>query len=47
MLGQMCDDIAKAVRIADYAGNRVFNGDRLPSAEKIPSFSDESAVYIQ
>ena len=47
ILQQIRTDLADAVRVHEYATNRVFHEQALPSTKKVLSLSDGSAAYIQ
>jgi IS5 family transposase len=47
VLGQIRSDLADAQRVIEYSGDRVFHDKKLPSTEKILSFSDGSAAFIK
>jgi len=47
LLQQIQTDISDANRVLEYANNRVFHDQKLPSTEKVLSMADGSAAYIQ
>jgi len=47
VLERMGKDIADAKRVVEYARDRVFSNQTLPSTEKVLSLSDGSAAYIK
>jgi len=47
IMGIVNDDLAAAVRVCGYTGDRVFNDIVLPSTEKILSLSDPCAAFIK
>lgn len=47
VLNQIRTDLADALRVVEYCGERVFHDIKLPSTEKILSLSDGSAAYIK
>ncbi|VAX32337.1 hypothetical protein MNBD_NITROSPINAE05-370 [hydrothermal vent metagenome] len=47
LLKRMGEDLADARRVIEYARERVFHDQKLPSTEKVLSLSDGSAAYIK
>jgi hypothetical protein len=47
VLERIRSDIADAKRVVEYSGDRVFRDKKLPSTDKVLSFSDGSASYIK
>ena len=47
LVEHMKSDLSDAYRVVEYASNRVFEAQPLPSTQKVLSLSDGSAAYIQ